>query len=229
MEISNDERYYISLIKNTNTPLTIFDIGCNKGFYTDYLLKTIGNNHNYYLFDPSERFYNIVSEKFKMFDNIHINNVGISDLNEENINFYELINSNDDVEGMSSLTNRAVFSNYDYKVNKINTINLDGFITEQNITNIDFIKIDTEGQELKILNGLKDSFGKKIINLIQIEYGDCAIENGYNLNHILEFINQYDYTLYIYDNLNLTEVNLNNSNNYISLPWCNFLIIRNGQ
>lgn len=228
MEISNDERYYISLIKNTDTTLTIFDVGCNKGFYTDYLLNTIGNNHNYYLFDPSERFYDIASEKFKMFDNIRIKNVGISDLNEENINFYELISNNDDVEGMSSLNNREVFSKYDYKVNKINTINLDGFITEQNITNIDFIKIDTEGQELKILNGLKDSFSKKMINLIQIEYGDCAIENGYNLNDIIAFINQYEYTLYIYDNSNLTEVNLNNSDNYINLSWCNFLIVRNG-
>lgn len=228
MEISKDEKYYISLLKNIDTPLTIFDVGCNKGFYTEYLLNTIGKNHNLYLFDPSERFYNIVSEKFKTFDNIHIKNVGISDLNEQDINFYELISDNDNVEGMSSLNNRNVFSRYDYSVNKINTINLDTFITEQNIDNIDFIKIDTEGQELKILNGLKDSFDKKIINLMQIEYGDCAIENGYDLNDILSFINQYHYKLYIYNNLNLTEVNLNNSNNYINLPWCNFLILRNG-
>jgi FkbM family methyltransferase len=227
MEISKDERYYISLIKNTDKVLNIFDVGCNKGFYTEYLLNTIGENHNYYLFDPSERFYNIVSEKFKMFDNIHIKNIGVSDLNKENINFYELISDNDDVEGMSSLNNRKVFSNYEYKTNKINTISLDSFISEQNINNIDFIKIDTEGQELKILNGLKDSLNKKIINLIQIEYGDCAIENGFNLNDIITFISQYDYNLYVYD-LDFTEVNSHNSDNYINLPWCNFLIVRNG-
>lgn len=228
MEISNDERYYISLIKNVNTSLTIFDVGCNKGFYTDYLLNTIGNNHNYYLFDPSERFYNIVSEKFKGFNNIHINNIGVSDLNEGDINFYELISGDDDVEGMSSLNNRKVFSKYNYDINKINTINLDTFISEQKISNVDFIKIDTEGQELKILNGLKNSFKNKIINSLQIEYGDCSIENGFNLNDIINFINQYDYKLYIYDNLNLIEVNMGNSDKYINLSWCNFLIIRNG-
>lgn len=230
MEISNDEKYYISFIKDIigkSDNLTILDVGCNKGFYTDNLLKTF-KDANYYLFDPSERFINIVNNKFDNLDNINTFNLAISDTDNEYVDFYELKSDDDDVEGMSSLTNRNVFSRYEYSVKKINTTKLDTFIDNSGIKHIDFIKIDTEGQELKILRGLHESLKANIVDFIQIEYGDCSIENGFSLIDILTFIDELNYTLLTYANGDLIQVNNNNYGNYSNLSWTNFLIKRNG-
>lgn len=230
MEISNEEKYYISFIKDTiakNTNLNIFDVGCNKGFYTDNLLKTF-SDANYYLFDTSERFISLVEGRFKDLNNVKTFNIAISDTDNEYVDFYELKSENDDVEGMSSLTKRNVFSKYVYDVKKINTGKLDTFIIDNQIDHIDFIKIDTEGQELKILVGLRESIKNGIVDFIQIEYGDCSIENGFSLIDVLTFIDGLDYTLFFYVNNGLIEINNDNYNIYTNLSWANFLIKRNG-
>lgn len=225
MEISEAEKFYLSLIKYNN--LTIFDIGANKGFYTDYLINHFGVKHKYYLFEPSERFFKVLLDKFGECGNIKMHNTGVSNFELDNVDFYELFSDDNDVEGMSSLNERHVFRNYNYKLKKIKTISLDNFIKLNEIKKINFIKIDTEGNELKILNGLSLSLKQKIVDFIQIEYGDCSIENGFNLNDILNFLNDYDYSLFLFVEGELIKIDTNNSNQYLNLSWANFLIKKN--
>ena len=225
MEISRQEKYYISLL-DKNKINTIFDIGCNKGFFTEYLLEVIGPENFYYLFDPSDRFYNVSVNKFKNNPKIKIHNLGLSDEIKIDVDFFELIDTNDDVEGMSSFIKRDVYSNYKYEQKKVSVINLDYFITLNKISNIDFIKIDTEGHELKILKGLTNNIQDNNVKMIQIEYGNCSIESGYNLYDILFFLNSTNYKLFIFDDF-MKEINSENVDKFINLNWCNLLIKQN--
>ena len=54
--------------------------------------------------------------------------------------------------------------------------NLSDFIEKQNIERIDVLKIDTEGAELKILNGIKDDHWEKIKQLIIEIHHDDYVE-----------------------------------------------------
>jgi FkbM family methyltransferase len=52
----------------------------------------------------------------------------------------------------------------------VDIITLDAFIRKQEITRVDLLKIDTEGNELKILGGLKSSIDRKMVDVIQFEF-----------------------------------------------------------
>jgi hypothetical protein len=49
---------------------------------------------------------------------------------------------------------------------------VDDFLREQNIQRVDFMKIDTEGFEMDVLQGAKASLGEGKIGAIQFEFND---------------------------------------------------------
>lgn len=227
MNLHYDEIYYLDLISkklNGKNNLTIFDVGCNKGCYTEELISKLGINNNYYLFDPSIRFLNVCHSKFQRFNNIKLNNMALGDIEQINVKFNELESNDLDAEGMSSFINRSVFKNY-----KVNTINvscttLDSFVANNNIQKINFIKIDTEGFDLNVLKGSKNCFNKEIIDALQIEYGGCAFDNNYDLKDILDFISSFPYKLFIYINNEFVEITHKNYINFNKIMYCNLFI-----
>ena len=71
-----------------------------------------------------------------------------------------------------------------YKV-QINT--LDNYIDEKKFLKIDFLKIDTEGYEYEVLNGLKKNLNKVKLIFLEHHY-DNMIDNGYkfaDINNLL--------------------------------------------
>ena len=65
-----------------------------------------------------------------------------------------------------------------FKEEKVNIQTIDNFILNNNINNIDILKIDTLGFENKVLKGAKNSLS--IINLILIEFRSHDIYMDYN-------------------------------------------------
>ena len=64
---------------------------------------------------------------------------------------------------------------------------LDNYINEKRILKIDFLKIDTEGYEYEVLNGLKNNFNKVKMIFLEHHY-DNMIEKGYkfaDINNLL--------------------------------------------
>ena len=56
-------------------------------------------------------------------------------------------------------------------IDKVQTIDLDTFTEQNNIGNIDFIKLDTEGTELNILKGSKNILKKSVLGLsIEVKF-----------------------------------------------------------
>lgn len=72
---------------------------------------------------------------------------------------------------ISSFYNQECFNNYDVKVQEIECKTLDTISSELNLENIDYLKIDTEGAEYKILCGAKNLLSHHKITFIQFEYG----------------------------------------------------------
>jgi FkbM family methyltransferase len=71
---------------------------------------------------------------------------------------------------------------------------LDAFAEKEKISTIDFLKIDTEGNELDVLKGAKDLLRKKKIRFIQFEFNEM---NVYNRTFFKDFIDMLPgYTFY---------------------------------
>ena len=77
---------------------------------------------------------------------------------------------------------------------KIDTI--DSYLERNNISSIDFLKIDVEGNELKVLHGAKNALSKGDIRYIQFEYGGTYIDARIYLKDIFYFLYDYGYSLH---------------------------------
>lgn len=78
--------------------------------------------------------------------------------------------------------------------NEVRTITLDGLIEDAEIKRLDFIKIDCEGYELKILNGAK-SILKRFRPKMLIEMNSFRLrENGATYKDVYDFLLAQDYS-----------------------------------
>ena len=83
-----------------------------------------------------------------------------------------------------------------YKKEKIQIKTLDDFIKEQKISRIDFLKIDVEGHEYKVINGCIESLKNGMIKTIQFEYNNYWLKSGAKLLEMLKFLESYNYKFY---------------------------------
>jgi FkbM family methyltransferase len=72
---------------------------------------------------------------------------------------------------ISSFYNQECFNQYDIQTKEVECKTLDTLSFELNLEHIDYLKIDTEGAEYKILLGAKKLLEEKRISFIQFEYG----------------------------------------------------------
>jgi len=169
------KNFYKKVIK-VNDPV-IIDVGANNGQTIRFFLRLFPNAI-IYSFEPNPRLYENLVIEFEGNHNIHIFNKGISDfngkliLNEtvtdetstfENLNYdSQYLKVKSKILGVKA--ENIVTNKYDVEV-----ITLDFFFQEMKLKKIDILKIDTEGHEMKCLQGLF-TFNNHIIDFIQIEY-----------------------------------------------------------
>ena len=171
--------FYKNQIKITHPhpsiPITILDVGSNKGQSIDFFCK-IYKNVVIHAFEPNPILYNKIKNKYQNKKNIFIYNLGVSDINGQ-------LELNETVTDETSTFEKLNYdSNYlqmkadvlgvkkeDIIKSKylVDVVRLSDFIKNNNINNIHVLKIDTEGHELKCLKGLflNDVFDIKYIQL----------------------------------------------------------------
>ncbi len=70
------------------------------------------------------------------------------------------------------------------------------YVINNNIQNIYFLKIDTEGYELNVLKGFGDFL--KNIKIIQFEYGGTFLDNNIKLIEVKEYLEQHGFYKFSY-------------------------------
>lgn len=223
------EELFIEWVKNDSSDkLNFLDIGANKGFYSEMLLNKIQDKiEKIYCFEPVQRNFDICVSKFNNNNLVELYKCACSNSNG-NKNFYEIRTDNIGEEGLSSLINRNVFKNYNCVEINVECVVLDEFLKIENEKSF-FVKIDVEGHELEVLEGMSSFFKKGRIKYLQFEYGNTLLEQNKNLNLFLDFLKKYpDYELFDFDesNSNLIPISENNINNYTNSPYCNLYFIK---
>lgn len=74
-------------------------------------------------------------------------------------------------------------------------VRADDYCAERGIAGIDFMKIDTEGHELYVLEGARDLLSKQAIGAIQFEYGACNIDSRVLLRDLFALFTDVGYML----------------------------------
>ena len=162
-----------SLVKGTKSEKKVlFDIGANRGEYTKALLQSFPDAQ-IHSFEPAHGTYATLKSNVCE-DNVKLNNFGISNEISESVLYYDKENSR-----LASLYNRQL-DYFGVDFSKSETVRLDTlnhYCKENDVYQIDLLKLDIEGNELNALKGASELLAEKRIKIIQIEFGGCNIDS----------------------------------------------------
>lgn len=168
--------YYKTILPQLKT---VFIIGAkNDEIYVQMASKDV----EFHLFDPNPQYCQDLHENLKNYPNVKINEIGLSD-KDSIVTYYP--------ETISCLPRSHYESRYKLPQYTVNLTTLDKYCQENNITHIDFLKIDTEGFEVPIIRGSKNMLPH--IENIQFEYGGTWKDAGYSLVNFFQEFSEYQF------------------------------------
>lgn len=198
---TNGEELFIrnlfKLWKNNllDEPVTVFDVGANKGNYTQILCDICESNNiiiGAHLFEPSVACCNELKQQFGNNENIYINQFGVSDEDRSVKLFYDQEKS-----GLGSIYKRNI-KRYGKELKLSEDIyvrRLDKYIDDSRIKHIHFIKMDIEGHELAAMNGLGEYLNSDFIDFIQFEYGGANLDSHTSLLDIYDLLENKNFSI----------------------------------
>lgn len=182
---SNGELTVIQKLARSNTSLVI-DGGANVGNYS-LLFNKVNPTCKIYAFEPVASTFEILYENVKDHHTIIPINKGLFSENcEKEIN---ILGSNEH----STLYPIKHLSAHHGEKSTIELISGDDFLKDNQITKVDFLKLDLEGAEYDALLGFKESLATKKIRAVQFEYGYINITTKKLLVDFYDLVEKYGY------------------------------------
>ena len=202
-----------SIINFVSKDDVAIDIGAHFGFFTLLMADLVGPKGEVHSFEPIPNTFKVLEKNVDNFKNIQINKNAIWQFNEIlYLNDYGLnssaFNSYRESRGLDKKRMNRV---------KVNAINLDEYIKNKKI-NPRFIKIDAESTEYEVLLGM-DFILKKIKPIICLEIGDLGVAGAKNSKNVIEYILNYGYEVFEFNNLGLCRHKLKEKYSYGNLVF----------
>ncbi len=198
----------------------LFDVGANIGDYSKELRKEFPNSY-IYAFEPNVNTFALMKINLESY-NIKCFNIGFSAENKkEKIYTY----ADDKVSGHASVYKNVLVDLHratDVLEIELELTTIDYFCHVNKIEFIHFLKIDTEGHELAVLNGAKKMINENKIGIIQFEFNEMNIVSRVFLKDFYEILREY--SIYRLDSNKLIPLIEYNSTNEI-FKFQNFLAI----
>jgi FkbM family methyltransferase len=164
----NGEHFIIEAILDlpNSFKIIVFDIGANKGEWTDkvdQMTKLSGIKMDAHLFEPAYDSYLYLKRKYQNCNHIILNHTAVLDYSgEANL---EIVG---ELAGTNSVFNQSSPNYLRSEIVKVATL------TEYDSLNanetIDFIKIDAEGSDFLIIKGAEELFRAGKVQICQFEY-----------------------------------------------------------
>ena len=155
--------------------MTCLDIGANIGYYVLLESKIVGNEGEIIAIEPSPPNYNCIKENLELENtsNVKAYNFAAGDTEGE-IRFFVNKRSN----GCKVLLENEKPPNRPGTIIKVPVRKMDIFLNELKIKKIDFVRMDVEGYELNIFEGMENVIKKsKPIVQLEVHKGRMGIEN----------------------------------------------------
>jgi len=174
---ASGEEYLIREVLRARVPDTgtavFLDVGANVGTIALLLRRTFPAAE-IWAFEPNRAAYDILSERASG-QRVTCVNIGLG-----NARRTETLYLPADVgRSSSATTHRKLLEDFhhtaDVREVRFEMHTLDQFCSERGIRAIDFLKVDTEGSELAVLEGARGLLSRNKVGVIQFEFGECHV------------------------------------------------------
>lgn len=160
--------------------VNIIDIGANKG-QTIERFKKIFNKPKIYAFEPTNNLTKLLEKKYANDQNVKIFNQAVGNKHGKTI-FYNYLNNE-----LNSIYKIKDSHHKKFKTTQCKITTVDHFCLKHKLKKIDILKIDTQGNEKKILEGAKKSLKNGVFKVIELE---IILGEYYNVNNSFSDIEQ---------------------------------------
>lgn len=176
---NGEHKFYMNIKDKISV---IFDIGCRSDS------EFIDFNGEVHYFDPVNEFIEKLSKQPNLNKTAYFNNFGLGNENKESYYYPHYQSFFDRIKSchISDDSNKII----------LNIKKAKDYITEKNIKSIDFIKIDTEGYELSVLQGFEECL--EFVKIIQFEYGGTFIDNNLKLMDVIQYLEKFGFYNFSY-------------------------------
>lgn len=198
-----DNLLKIKFEQNTESGGIFCDVGAASGLITSHFKKIAGDKGKVYSFEMNKNNYNSITHLCS--DNCIIENLAVSDKSEV-VNVYADSNSSHNYIS-NILGYDSSYRNMDV-IGNVNSISLDEYFLNKNL---DYLKIDVEGAELKVIKGGIETIKKCKYVVIECHFSKDweEIFNLLKLNN-LDFKNIVDdVPIYLGDTIEIPGINSN--------------------
>lgn len=171
----NTIRHLVKLVK---PGMTFIDVGANVGAYTLNIGRLLTEG-KVFSFEPNPRAIKYLKKNIELngLKNTQVLELGLSDREETAV-----LNT-------PSLTTASINKHTtSQETETIKLTTLDKFCKENSLDNIDLIKIDTEGHEMKCLKGASEIIEKNKKLILVVEIDDNCTTAGYTKEELFNYI-----------------------------------------
>jgi FkbM family methyltransferase len=169
------------------------DIGAAHAHYTIFLSKLVGQKGKVYAFEPDPRNFSILKYRTRKLKNVTIEWKAIGDKNSK-VKFYI-----DKFMGMSSIYKDATIS--PLACIEVDMVSLDDYFKGFRDRDIALVKIDVQGSEPLVFNGMKNLIKK--VKVLIFEFWPLGIKAaGFEPFSLIERISNNFELIYIDENFN---------------------------
>lgn len=162
---SYEDKFHNALLAAVRPGDTVWDVGANVGFYTQNFADWVGSTGKVVAFEPSPRVFSKLRGLAETKSNISLENVALSDIDGET-DFY-LDNREDGfpIDALAPILDEGA-SIDGYVSTRVMARRADSFLP---IAPPSIIKIDVEGFELQVLNGMPQILSSAGLRAVFIE------------------------------------------------------------
>lgn len=169
---------------------------CKKGLMIDVGAHHGGSLRSFasrgwtiHAFEPDDENRKCLEDRFGSVSNVVVDNRAVSDVKREQVPFYRS-NVSSGISGLSD------FHSSHERTGTVDTVTLTEYIQKQKITRVDFLKVDTEGCDLKVLKSIP--WASVQPNVVICEFENEKSENyGYKFKDLANYLVGQEYQVLV--------------------------------
>lgn len=192
-----DELIRLSVKSNTKIE-TVFDVGAYLGDFSNRILdeKPLAQ---VFAFEPFKESFHKLEQNLKEYKHAHLHKLALSDAGHK-ANFSSNVKAYTNsllatAENVERFTPKNICNTIETV--SVDVIRLDAFIEQNKISKIDILKIDTQGNELRVLDGMGKFLNNEFVQLILIEvvFVPLYVGQAY-FDQVHNFLNEHGFLLH---------------------------------